>query len=148
MFSTFYDKEYVLTDLISYRFQEPLKGDVIVFQAPVDVDKDFIKRIIGRPGDSVALRLGDVYVNNTKLNESSYLDSSVKTYGGRFLQDGQTVVVPKDSYFVMGDNRPYSSDSREWGFLDRAKIIGKSFFVYFPLNRMRKVINPFTTTKQ
>lgn len=143
MFPTFYDKEYVFTDLINYRFNLPKKGEVIVFEAPDDAEKDYIKRIIGLPGDSVSIRDGSVYLNNQKLDESKYLDSSVKTYGEKFLRDGETVIIEPGEYFVLGDNRPESADSRQWGLVKRKKIIGRSLFVYWPINRMRKVVNPY-----
>lgn len=142
MFSTFKNKEYVLTNLISLRFEELKRGDVIVFKSPTDSEKDFIKRVMGVQGDIVMVRDGYVYVNNQKVNET-YLDEGVRTYGGAFLKEGEPVTVPPDNYIVMGDNRPYSSDSREWGFLTKKDVIGKSFFVYWPINAMRLVQNPF-----
>lgn len=144
MFPNFHDKEYVLTNLISLRFGPVVKGDVIVFKAPPDPEKDFIKRIIGVPGDTVMVQGGNVYVNGQQYDESSYLNPSVRTFGGTFLKDNDTITVPTGEYFVMGDNRPYSSDSREWGFVPAGNIIGKSFFVYWPLNEMRGVTNPLT----
>lgn len=143
MFPTFKNREYILTNLITLRFHDPQQGDVIVFKAPTNEEKDFIKRVIGMPGDSVLLKEGFVYVNGKKLDESAYLDASVRTYGGSFLNEDQSVVVPQGHYFVMGDNRPFSSDSREWGFVPRDSIIGKSFYVYWPINTMRIVKNPF-----
>lgn len=145
MFPTFKDKEYILTNLISLRFSDLKQGDVIVFKAPTDGEKDFIKRVIGVAGDSVFLREGFVYVNGEKLDESAYLASDVRTYGGSFLHEDEPVTVPEGSYIVFGDNRPFSSDSREWGFLKESEVIGKSFFVYWPLDKMRTVKNPFTT---
>lgn len=142
MFPNFQDKEYVLTNLITLRFGPVTHGDVIVFKAPPDPEKDFIKRVIGLPGDTVMLKDGSVYVNGNLYDESSYLKSDVKTYGGAFLQEGQTLTVPQGQYFVMGDNRPYSSDSREWGFVPEGNIIGKSFFVYWPIPDMRVISNP------
>src|SRR5258706_14101515 len=144
MFPNFHNNEYVLTNLITLRFGPPVKGDVIVFKAPPDPEKDFIKRVIGVPGDTVMVKDGSVFVNGQLYNESAYLSSDVKTYGGTFLKDGDTVTVPDNEYFAMGDNRPYSSDSREWGFVPTGNIIGKSFFVYWPLNEIRGVSNPFT----
>ncbi len=143
MFPNFQDKEYVLTSVISLRFEQPKLGDVIVFKSPTDAEKDYIKRVIGIPGDTVSVKEGNVYVNNKKLDQSGFLKSDVITYAGSFLKEGQTITVPDSSYIVMGDNRPNSSDSREWGFVPAGSIIGKSFFVYLPLNKMRLVKNPF-----
>lgn len=143
MFPTFKNKEYILTNLFVLRFGSIHKGDVIVFQAPKDIEKDFIKRVIGEAGDTIQIRNGFVYVNGLLLDESAYLASDVRTYGGSFLRDGEIVMVPDENYFVMGDNRAYSSDSREWGFLRKKGIIGASFFVYWPVNTMRGVKNPF-----
>lgn len=145
MFSTFKNGEYILTNLITLRFEEPKKGDVIVFKSPTDVEKDFIKRIIAVPGDSIYLKEGFVYVNGEKIDESEYLDPEVRTYGGGFMKEAMPITVPADSYIVMGDNRPFSSDSREWGFLKKTAVIGKSFFVYWPVNTMRTVQNPYST---
>lgn len=143
MYPTFKNKEYILTNLISLRFEDPKKGDVIVFKAPTDKEKDFIKRVIGTGGDIVYLKDGFVFVNGKKVDESKYLASDVRTYGGAFLKEDQPVTVDNGTFLVMGDNRPFSSDSREWGLLNREDIIGKSFFVYWPVNTMRIVSNPY-----
>lgn len=151
MYPNFYDKEYVLTNLIGFEnfgfykatFGKLKLGDVVVFKAPPEPDKDYVKRIIGVPGDSIFIRDGMLYLNDKLLDEKSFLKPSVKTYSGSFLKDDIPVTVPKDQYFVMGDNRPESSDSREWGFVRRDQIIGKSWLVYLPLNRIRLVENPF-----
>ena len=143
MYPTFFDKEYILTNIITLRFSLPKKGDVIVFKAPNDPEKDYIKRVIGVPGDTVMTKDGDVYVNGTLLDQSAFLQPTVKTYGGSFLRDGIPVTVIPNSYFVLGDNRSGSSDSREWGFVPSASIIGKSFFVYWPFDKMGKVKNPY-----
>lgn len=143
MWPNFQDKEYVLTNLIVLRFENPKRGDVIVFKAPIDPDKDFIKRVIGAPGDTVSVKDGGVYVNGEKLDESSYLSSDVKTIGGAFLRDGTSITVPSDEYFVLGDNRPFSSDSREWGFVKSDEILGESFLVYWPLNQIKLIKNPY-----
>lgn len=142
MYPTFLDKEYILTNIIALSFSQPKRGEVIVFKAPEDPEKDFIKRIIGVPGDQVMVKDGEVFLNGQKLNEGSYLKSDVRTYGGRTLKDGETLTVPQDSFFVMGDNRGYSSDSREWGFVSKKDIIGKSFFVYWPPDKMGIIKNP------
>lgn len=141
MFPTFKNAEFILTNLITLRFNSPDRGDVIVFQAPTDHDKDYIKRVIGVAGDTVMVQGGYVFVNGEKLNESLYLSDEVRTLPGAFLREGQPVTVPAGDFIVMGDNRPHSSDSREWGFLKTNELIGKSFFVYWPPNQMRLVKN-------
>ena len=151
MYPNFYDKEYVLTNLIGFEnlgfwrasFGKLEQGDVVVFNAPPEPDKDYIKRVIGLPGDTIFLKDGYVYVNNKLLDESKYLRNDVKTYGENFLTDNQTIKVPEEQYFVLGDNRMASSDSREWGFVKKSEIIGKSSFVYWPVNRIREVKNPY-----
>ncbi len=143
MYPNFYNNEYVLTNLIVLRFENPKLGDVIVFKAPQDPTKDYIKRVIGVPGDIVSVKDGSVYLNGKQLDESSYLKSDVKTYPGIFLKEDTPVKIPSDEYFVLGDNRMYSSDSREWGFVKKDEVIGESLFVYWPLNRMRVINNPY-----
>lgn len=143
MYPNFHDKEYVLTNLIALRFGNPKSGDIVVFKAPPDPEKDYIKRVIGVAGDTVMIKSGDVYLNNQLLNESVYLKSDVKTYAGAFLKEDVSVTVPPGEYFVMGDNRSYSSDSREWGFVKQDELIGESFFVYWPLSGMKLVSNPY-----
>jgi signal peptidase I len=139
MYPTYHHGEYVLTNLIALRFERPQRGDVVVFESPQNPDKDFIKRVIGVPGDKLLLKDGSFYINGTKLDESGYLPTGVKTYGGTFLQEGKVVTIPPGHYFAVGDNRDFSSDSREWGFVAENKVIGKSFFVYWPLDRINIV---------
>lgn len=143
MHPNFLDREYVLTNLIALRFGNPKLGDVVVFKAPPDPEKDYIKRVIGIAGDSVMIKDGDVYLNNQLLDQNAYLKNDVKTYSGAFLKEGEAVSVPPGEYFVMGDNRSYSSDSREWGFVKQDELIGESFFVYWPITSMRFVSNPY-----
>lgn len=143
MYPTFQDKEYILTNIVSLYFSDPKQGDVVVFKAPTDPDKDFIKRVIAAPSDTISVQDGYVYVNNKRVDEVRYLDTSVRTNAGSFLKEGEVLTVPDGQYVVMGDNRSYSSDFREWGFLPKKAIIGKSFLVYWPLNHMRRVTNPF-----
>lgn len=143
MYPNFYNKEYVLTNLIILKFKTPKLGDVVVFKSPAEPEKDYIKRIIGIPGDKVMIKDGSVYLNGKLLDESPFLKSSVKTFAGGFLQEGQEVSVPEDKYIVLGDNRSASSDSREWGFVPKSSIIGESLFVYLPVARMRLVENPY-----
>lgn len=143
MYPTYENGEYILTDLISMRFSEPKQGDVIVFKAPEDENKDYIKRVIAIPGDTVKVENYKVSVNGKELDESAYLSATVRTSSGDALREGETFTVPQGTLIVMGDNRPNSSDSREWGALPREDVIGRSFFVYWPPNKMRLIQNPF-----
>jgi len=143
MFPTFLDREYILTNKIVLRYKLPIQGDVIVFKAPNDPEKDYIKRVIGVPGNTVTVGNGNVYVNQKILNESAYLNPTVKTYGGTFLREGASITIPANNYFVLGDNRSGSSDSREWGFVPSGNIVGESMFVYWPADKMEVIKNPF-----
>ncbi len=136
MYDNFHDGEYLLTDKVSYRFHEPARDDVIVFKAPGNEDYDYIKRVIGLPGDKVEVKGGHVFLNGQQLDESGYLDPRIVTHAGVFAKEGQTVTVPQTEYFVMGDNRNNSSDSREWGLVPQANIVGKAWVRYWPLNRL------------
>ncbi len=138
----FHDGELILTNKISYQLHNPQRGDVIVFRAPMEEDKDYIKRIIGLPGERVMVKDGKVYINGHRLEEP-YLSSSVVTQGSYYLPEGQEKIVPPKSYVVMGDNRPFSSDSREWGPVPYKNIIGKTWFRYWPLSRFGFINNPF-----
>ncbi len=136
----FHHAEYVMTDKLSYRFGQPQRGDVIVFEAPPAANCpegtgcDFIKRVIGLPGDTVEVKDGHFYVNNIYLEEN-YIDASVDTKPGLYTSRGP-IVVPPGNYFVSGDNRNHSSDSRVWGPVPFDKIVGKVFFRYWPINRI------------
>lgn len=137
---SYMDGENVLTNIISLKFSTLKRGDVVVFEAlPPNQERDYIKRVIGLPGDKVMIKDGKVYINDAMLDESNYLQETVKTAPRMFLQEGQEVVVPPNSYFVLGDNRENSSDSREWGYVSNEKVIGKTSLVYWPLTRFRKI---------
>ena len=117
---TFKNGQYLIVDELSYRLEAPKQGDVIVFRYPKDPSQFFIKRIIGLPGDTVQIKNGQVYVThggNTKKLDESYVVN---------LGNGpdSTVTLDSTNYFVMGDNRPESSDSRIWGTLPRTNIVG------------------------
>lgn len=138
----FHDGEYILTNKYEYRFADPKRGDVVVFKSPQNPDIDFIKRVIGLPGDHVKLLGNHFYINDVLLNEN-YIAPELFTYYGSFLREGAEIVVPKDRLFVVGDNRPRSSDSREWGTIEKSSIIGKSQLRYWPFDRFG--IIPVTT---
>ncbi len=143
MVPNFESGDYVLTDKISYRFGHPKRGDVIVFHAPISANCpqgtgcDYIKRVIATPGESVEIKNGKIFVNSILLEEN-YLPDSFVTNSGDFTRNGP-VVMGDNEYFVVGDNRSYSSDSRAWGPVDKGLIVGKAFFRYWPPESMGQI---------
>lgn len=129
----FHDNEYILTDKISYRLHTPVRGDVVIFKAPVNPDVDYIKRVIGLPGDHVKIQNGFVYVNGEKLKED-YLRDSTFLFPGSFLTEGVEITISAGKIFLLGDNRPHSSDSRQFGPVPIDSIVGRAFFRYWPIN--------------
>ena len=138
MYSTLEHGDFLLTDKISYRFNGPERGDIVVFKSPVNTRLEYIKRIVALPGETVQVSEGKVFINDRLLQED-YLLFGLETKPGNFLKEGVPVTIPNDAYLVMGDNRPNSSDSREWGTVPADNLIGKVFVRYWPLNRVGKV---------
>ncbi len=135
----FHDKEYLLTDKVTYRIHEPKRGDVVVFKAPGNNGDEYIKRIIALPGEKLTLLSGYIYINGIKLEEN-YLPDFYRTYPiGNYIKEGQDVYIPVNQYLLMGDNRAYSYDSRSWGLIEKEKITGKAWFIYWPINRLGTV---------
>jgi len=132
-----YGPEIPLADVRLPGLRVPRHGDIIVFKYPQDEKRDFIKRIVATPGDEVQIRGGQVFVNGRALEEPYVKPGSAGPgHGGQSGYCGsafgcEPTVVPADSYFVMGDNRDNSQDSRYWGFVKRDKIKGKAFLVYW-----------------
>jgi signal peptidase I len=128
---TFKTGEYLIVDQLTYHFEEPARGDVIVFRYPKDPSKFFIKRVIGIPGDTVVVEGKSVTIKNEAHPEGIVLDESYILD----MKPGTTLseVLTEGEYFVMGDNRNASSDSRSWGVLQREKIVGRAFLRLFPL---------------
>lgn len=122
------------TSRLLLRFGEPQRGDIIVFRYPEDEDKDFIKRIVGVPGDTIELRNKVVYVNGVPLPDKGYtqrVDPGIIDGAINPRDNFGPVTVPENSYFVMGDNRDQSLDSRFWGYVTADKIKGKAFRIYW-----------------
>lgn len=126
----FHDAEYILTDKISYRFHPPQRGDVVIFRAPKNRELDYIKRIIGLPGDKVMIVDGHIFINGKQLKED-YLQGRI-TSPGSFLPPNKEYTVLENEYFCLGDNRSYSSDSRDWGPVLKDDMIGKAWLKYWP----------------
>lgn len=140
MVPTFHNGDFLITEKISNRVKQPKLGDIIVLKNPRDESQDFIKRIIALPNDSIKIENDSVFVNGTLLKED-YLPAGTITHSGAFLTEGTTVKVGSNQYFVLGDNRNHSSDSREWGGITKKEIIGKAFFRYWPPKDIGLLIN-------
>lgn len=131
---SFFDKEYILTNKILFKLRDPVRGDVVIFKSPANPEIDYIKRVIGLPGDTVSLRQNAIFVNSVKVEEP-YLSPGITIFGGSYLRENQEVVIPQGKYFVLGDNRPHSADSREFGPIPKEDFIGKAFLRYWPFTR-------------
>jgi signal peptidase I len=127
------DQERIFVNRFIYRFSEIHRGDIIVFWYPRDRSKSFIKRVMGVPGDDVEIRRGSVYVNGSKVEEP-YLDPQFSDHDSLGRR-----IVPPDHFFVLGDHRSSSNDSRNWGFVPRELIYGKAIFRYWPISRAGRV---------
>lgn len=138
----FYTSDYILTSRVTYKFRRPERGDVIVLKAPSNPDIEYIKRIIGLPGDHLDVKDGKVYINGNVLDESSYISVSTNNWDNGCTKEGVDYIVPQTDVFVMGDNRPRSSDSREFCAIPIDTIIGQVFYRYFPSNKIGPIANP------
>lgn len=134
----YHDYEYLIIDELTYRFNEPQRGDVVVLRNPSNPREYFIKRVIGLPGDMVTVANGKVSVNGEELDESAYLDDTVATY----TSAKATVTLEDNQYFVLGDNRPVSHDSRRFGPIDESEFIGRVWVRAWPFNRF--AVFPYT----
>jgi signal peptidase I len=132
MMPSLFDQERLFINQFSYKFGlgDIARGDTVVFYFPEDLSQSYIKRVIGLPGDTVAVEDGYVIVNGRKLVEN-YVPAEYRDDRGYSAK-----VVPPDQYFVLGDHRSSSNDSRAWGFVPRNYIYGKAVFVFWPLNRI------------
>ncbi len=130
MVPTFQNGQYLIVDEATYRFYPPHRGDVIVFRYPKDPTQFFIKRIIGLPGEVVHITDDGITVTHKDGTVATLDESFVVNLGNGGTHD---YVVPSNQYFVMGDNRPESSDSRSWGFLPKENIVGRTFLRLLPI---------------
>jgi len=132
----FYDHEYLIIDELSYRFNDPDRGDIVVFRYPKDPRQYFIKRIIGLPGEKVEIVGGEILIYNDGNPLGKLLDESVYLSNGLVTTPDLTTILEDNEYFVMGDNRQFSLDSRRFGPIKRSNIIGKTWFRGWPFDRV------------
>lgn len=146
MSPTLDNNDYLLVDKLSYRLRKPQRGDVIVFKYPKDERFNYIKRIIGLPGETIRITENNVMITN-KQNPNGLIihENYIKDIDGPLINNGRKVIavdIPPGQYFVMGDNRQGSSDSREWGFLPTTEIIGRSLVRLFPVGDFKILRDP------
>jgi len=138
----FYDGDYLIIDEISYRLKEPQRGETIIFKYPKDPSKCFIKRIIGLPGETIKIQNDQVIIlrnsDSQILDESEYLSEFGETFSLGFKE----ISLAEDEYFVLGDNRKRSSDSRNWGILPEKNIVGRAYLRIWPFSNFRKIKAP------
>lgn len=131
---------YLIIDEISHKIGKFQRGDIIVFKYPIDSSQRFIKRIIGLPGETIIIKDGKITISkngeNSNLNEIKYLPNILKTDGNI------ETYLNVDQYFVLGDNRQFSSDSRIWGTVSEKDIIGRAVFRVYPLSKMSFILRP------
>ena len=139
MIPNFHQGDYLIVDEISYRFSSPERGDVVVFKYPKNTSQKFIKRIIGLPGETVEIKNGEVIIykdNETQILDEEYLPNPSETIGTLKFSLGI------EEYFVLGDNREFSYDSRAWGSVPVKNIIGKVFLRVLPISTLSKITVP------
>ncbi len=129
MEDTLFNRERLICNKIVYRVAEPKHGDIVIFKPPIDQNHNYIKRVIAVEGDKVKIVEGIVYLNGGRLEEDYITHHSLETM--------PEITVPENSYFVLGDNRINSSDSRFWGFVPRKNIIGRASVVFWPITKAR-----------
>lgn len=139
----FQTNDYLLVDKFSYHIREPKRGDIIVFRYPFNPTVNYVKRIIGLPGERVLVDKGKITIFNNTYPDGLHLTEPYLTENEETLLPSGAVrseyVVPNDKYFVLGDNRSASSDSREWGFLPQEEVVGRVIIQAFPLGKFHYI---------
>lgn len=134
MDNNFHDGDYLITNKLAKKFSNLQRGEVVILQNPRNPDQVFIKRIVGLPGERIKILNGHVYINDQSLAEF-YLPPNLQTSGGTDLVEGEEKTIPLSFYFVMGDNRRNSSDSRDFGPIPEKLIIGQAWLRYWPIQQ-------------
>ncbi len=138
---TLHTGDRLITSKVAYKFHEVERGDIVVVQSPNNPDINLIKRVIGLPGETIMVKDGAVYINNAVLE--NFLTVETDLWSDSFLHEGIPYEIGEDYYFVMGDNRPRSLDSRAFGPIPRSSIVGEAIYRYYPPHGQGKFENPF-----
>jgi len=134
---TLIEGDRILVNKFIYKFKEPKRGDMIVFLSPEDKKKDFIKRLIGLPGEELEIANGSILIDDKAVSKDSIIREIYYYNRGDFGKKEEAIKVPEDAYYALGDNSISSRDSRYWGFMPKKYLIGKAFLIYWPPTRIR-----------
>jgi len=132
---TLHTNDRIYVSRISYKFDSVKRGDIVVVQSPMNPDIWFVKRAIALPKDSILFKEGRVYVNS-QLLEESYSSVQTNVWDNGIIQENIPYIIPEGSLFIMGDNRPHSSDSRQFGTIPLSTVVGKAVYRFFPSDKM------------
>lgn len=126
----------ILVNKFLYRFREPTRGEVVVFKAPIERNKDFIKRIVAAGGETLEIGNGNLIIDSKTIKKPEIFNEIYYYSKGDFIARQSPLIIPQDRFFLLGDNSLRSQDSRYWGFVDRGDIKGKAFLIYWPITRI------------
>lgn len=135
---TLQERDRLLVNKLIYRFNEPQRGDIVVFRFPLEPKKDFIKRLIAKEGETVEIKEGNIYVNG-ELVKDPVIKNITYVNAGSLENENSSITVPEGHYFVLGDNSANSRDSRYWGFVPEKNMLGKAFVIYWPPKRVGSI---------
>ncbi len=142
---SFYDKEYLIIEKISYRLNDPERGEVIIFQSPSSLKDYLIKRIIALPGERIVIKEGKIYIYNSFLPQGFLVDGGGYLFPGTTTPGAVDLTLSSDEYYVLGDNRNMSLDSRSFGPVKREYITGRAWFRGWPFSNMGLIKTPVFT---
>ncbi len=137
MSPTLQNRDRIFVNRFTYRFSKPQRGDIVVFIYPGDKKRDFIKRVIGLPGETVEIRDQRIFIDGEPIDNPSAISTNIYWNIGPYGQG--EIEVPENAYFVLGDNSRNSQDSRYWGFVPYENLRGKAFLIYWPIRRIQRL---------
>lgn len=138
---TFLPGDRILVNKLVYDLRRPKRGEIVVFESPVKPHRDFIKRLVGKGGEVLQIEKGNIKINSDVIDSPDIFNQIYYYKIGDFITGKEKIKIPSNHYFMLGDNSLRSKDSRFWGFVSDGKIIGRAFFIYWPITRIR-VIGP------
>ena len=138
MLPNFHNKEQVIAETVSTKMGKIQRGEVVIFKHPSEPGKLLIKRVIGLPNETIKISSGSIYINNSQLSEK-YLSNGIKTKGKASIQNDMEYKIASNAFIVLGDNRPNSSDSRDFGAVPAENVMGRPLLVWYPLKDIKLI---------